>query len=146
MARRSIAEVLAGHFGVECPAPAGGEGEPSLRFDKVALRFVEDLRSSLAGDVPAGNLLVVTVTAPIRQSSKTTAMLAEKARNLLAPKARTRRFTGAAEGNGIGASLVSCRLAGVSPVIGFVHNPDVGTEDVIRSVETLVARMAKAAR
>ena len=55
-----------------------------LRFDRVALRFVDDVQSSLNAIVPDGNTLMFTITAPIRLAAKTAIMLAEKVRGAVA--------------------------------------------------------------
>src|SRR5215475_10810767 len=59
---------------------------PRLRFDKVALGLVRHLRVSLSRSVPDGNTVIVTITAPIRQDSKTGAILEERIRRLLAAR------------------------------------------------------------
>src|SRR5215813_14559689 len=58
-----------------------------LRFDKVAVRVVEHLRSTLREAVPEGVTVLVTITAPIRLASKTAAALEDKIRALLARRA-----------------------------------------------------------
>jgi hypothetical protein len=58
--------------------------EPRLRFDRVAVGLVARLQASLSRTVPDGKTVVVTVTAPIRQDSKTGTLLEAKLRELLA--------------------------------------------------------------
>ena len=46
-----------------------------LRFDKVALRFVGGLKAVLASVVPEGQIVVFTISAPIRLPGKTAVAL-----------------------------------------------------------------------
>lgn len=105
-------------------------GASGLRFDKVALRFVEDLQASLQACVPEGKTLVVTITAPIRRSSETTAELVERLRRRLARSPARLEFEASIEGNRIRARLVKARSA---KVLGFVHNPDRDPELFLKS-------------
>src|SRR5580704_18010030 len=57
--------------------------EPRLRFDRVAVGLVKRLQASLSKSVPEDKTVVVTVTAPIRQDSKTGAALEAKIQELL---------------------------------------------------------------
>ena len=96
---------------------------PRLRFDKVALRLVQDIRGALEQAVPGGLCVVFTVTAPIREPSKTTAAVIEVIRaqlslgNLLAKHE-------ALYGNQIRVQVMKSRLPNAARVAGFVHNPD----------------------
>jgi len=96
--------------------------EPRLRFDRTAVGLVRRLRATLATCVPVGKTLVVTITAPIRQDSKTGLMLADRIRRLLAGgrvQLRTRIC-----GNRIQARVLQGGCSRTSRVIGFVHNPE----------------------
>ncbi|MGA8533883.1 MAG: hypothetical protein WB615_07225 [Candidatus Tumulicola sp.] len=107
-----------------------------LRLDKVARRFVTDLQIALKESVPDGRTLVFTITAPIRQASKTAAELEEKMRFRLASRPSKMDFSEVICGNRLRARLMSGESA--SKVIGYVHNPDVDTEplfDVVRLLD-----------
>jgi hypothetical protein len=95
---------------------------PRLRFDRVALRLVRNLRSALGDAVPDGQSVILTVTAPIRLPGRTAAELEGKIRTCLGSKAAEIKDT--IHGNGIRLRLVKHGLAAQSKVIGFVHNPD----------------------
>jgi hypothetical protein len=91
-----------------------------LRFDKVALRLIDSLRSALAQIVPNDQTIVFTLTAPIRLPSRTAAAIEGLVRDGL-PDKEVRRT--------IHNNQVRLRrVAGVAPemprVIGFVHNPE----------------------
>jgi len=95
--------------------------EPRLRFDRVAVGLVRRLQTSLAGSVPDGRTVVVTITAPIWQDSKTGAVLEERIRNLLA--ARRTRLKARIHGNRVEVRLLTGRAARGPRLVGFVHNP-----------------------
>src|SRR5687768_3809799 len=57
--------------------------ELGLRFDRVVIRLIEDLRTFSDTTVPKGLIVLVTVTAPIRQPAKTTAVLKNRIEILL---------------------------------------------------------------
>lgn len=97
-----------------------------LRFDKVALRLVTRLQEALHEEVPAGETVIFTVTAPIRLASKTAAALESAVRELLARKSKKRELDDAICGNQIRVRIVGSgsSQAQASNVVGFVHNPD----------------------
>lgn len=94
-----------------------------LRFDRVALRFVDDVRSSMNAIVPDGNMLMFTITAPIRLASKTATMLEEKVHGVLARQSAPVDLKETINGNQIHVRLVR-GVPNRRRVIGFVHNPD----------------------
>src|SRR6266853_3438510 len=63
-----------------------GVKEPRLRFDRTAVGLVRRLQATLAKSVPEGKTVIVTITAPIRQDSKTGVVLEDKIRELLATR------------------------------------------------------------
>jgi hypothetical protein len=94
---------------------------PRLRFDRTAVGLIKRLRLSLSRSVPEGNTIVVTVTAPIRQDSKTGAALADKIRRLLATNRAQLKAT--IFGNRIEVRILKGGAARTSRLLGFVHNP-----------------------
>ena len=105
-----------------------------LRFDRVALGVMRDVRDALGDLVPNGSTLVFTLTAPIRLPAKTAAAIEDAAR-----KALTRRSSvdvkQAIHGNRVRIALVEGRAS--HAVIGLVHNPEIAADlllDVTRSV------------
>jgi len=102
----------------------GGRAKPRLRFDKVVVRVVEHLRSTLREAVPDGVIVLVTITAPIRLASKTAAALEDKARALLARRTERIEKKDTIHGNQIRIRLEKAASLPASKVIGFVHNPD----------------------
>ena len=112
-----------------------------LRFDKVAIRVIERLRANLADAVPTGVTVVVTITAPIRLASKTTAAIEEQVRTLLERTTTNRDKTLTICGNRVGIRFVKHAALRAPKVIGFVHNPDSNPLTVFRdaSVQELWA-------
>jgi hypothetical protein len=120
--------------------------KPRLRFDKVALRFIADLRSALREAVPVGKSLIVTVTAPIRLASKTAAALEDDVRARLARSPRTLELAEAIHGNEIRARLVNGGSSRPADVVGFVHNPDSDPAVLLDAAQSLIGCVAAAAR
>ena len=100
-----------------------GAQQPRLRFDKVAIGLVKRLQL-LSASVPDGKVVVVTVTAPIWQDSKTGTALEVGIRELLS--AKRMRWKAAIYGNQIEARVLKGGAGGISKLIGFVHNPKPG--------------------
>jgi hypothetical protein len=105
--------------------PRGSNAKPPrLRFDRVVLRVLADLRSALANAVPQGTTAVLTLTAPIRLASKTTASIEELIRALLTQKSAPEPFTDSVHGNGIQIRIMRVSKSSAARVAGFVHNRD----------------------
>lgn len=102
--------------------------KPRLRFDKVASRLIERLRDSLAGALPHGMAVAVTVTAPIRLASKTASALEENIRSLLARGSTRldwpRDWEDTLHGNRVRVRFLRDESRLAPKTIGFVHNPD----------------------
>ncbi len=102
-----------------------------LRFDKVALRVVAELKAALAGLVPEGRSVVFTISAPIRLPAKTAAALAKMARS--GPADGERREI--VHGNKVRIR----RLEGVSKpmprVVGFVHSVELDADAILALAE-----------
>jgi len=96
--------------------------EPRLRFDRVALGFVQQLQRSLAKSVPVGKTVVITTTAPIWQSFKTGAELEDAIRALLA-KRKSQLETNIC-GNRIRVRVLNGGTTRTAKLIAFVHNPE----------------------
>lgn len=99
-----------------------------MRFDKVALALIDRLQEALERSVPAKKTLIVTVTAPIRQSTKTAFAVEDALAKRLARKPAKLEYADEVHGNQIQARLVN-RSAEGSKVLVYVHNPDPGAAD-----------------
>lgn len=110
-----------------------------LRFDKVALRLITRLQTTLRDEVPEGKALLVTVSAPIRLPAKTASALEERVRLELAGLAKAPEFHTTINGNEICVRIVSCAANRTPNVLGFVHNPDVDTLALLNSAQSTLA-------
>src|SRR6516162_3717724 len=123
------------------PAARAKTTDPRLRFDRVALRLVADLRTALGGSVPPGHTVLVTITAPIRLPARTAAAIEEKIRKLVATRAAPARLTGTIHGNEIQVHLLKGGTGRTARLIGFVHNPDSDPTILIDVARSLLARL-----
>ena len=123
-----------------------GLGKPRLRFDRVALRFITGLQAALHEDVPDGDTVIVTVTAPIRLPAKAAAALEDKIRSSLARRSGRVELTESIHGNQIRVRLVRGGPSGASRVIGFVHNPDSDPDVLLDMTQSLLERIGAMAR
>jgi len=115
--------------------------KPRLRFDRVALRLVADLRAAVGGSVPEGETVLVTITAPIRLASRTATAMAEKIRKLIATRSAPARLTDTIHGNEIRVHLLKGGTGRTARLIGFVHNPDSDPTILIDVARSLLARL-----
>jgi hypothetical protein len=116
--------------------------KPRLRFDKVALRFVANLRTSLHDLVPKGRTLALTITAPIRQDSKTSAEVERQLRERLSRRSSKLEFDETIHANRIRARLIDGNSPRIPNVIGFVHNPDTDAAELLLAAQALLAGKA----
>ena len=114
-----------------------GRAMPRLRFDKVVVRFIADLRSGLRDHVPPGKAVVVTCTAPIRLATKTAAELGEKLRGRSARAQVRSGFSGTIHGNRVRAQVVTIGRSAAPAVIGFVHDPGTEADALIERARVL---------
>jgi len=99
-----------------------GVKEPRLRFDRTAVGLVGRLQAALGKSVPRGKTVIVTITAPVRQDSKTGLILQERIRQLLATKRAQLKAT--IHGNRIRVQVLKGGASRTARLIGFVHNPE----------------------
>jgi hypothetical protein len=126
-------------------AGLGSRAKPRLRFDRVALRVVGDLQASLGEIVPDGETVIVTITAPIRLASKTTAAVEEKIRACLARGSARAEVKDTIHGNQIRVRMVKGVPRRAPKVIGFVHNPDPDGSILLDMTQSLVEGIGAAA-
>jgi len=102
----------------------GNAAKPRLRFDKVATGLIERLQTTLGETVPDGTTVFLTVTAPIRLPSKTTASLEDKIQTLLGRGSPGREVQDTIHGNRVQIRLLKDQSERAPKMIGFVHNSD----------------------
>lgn len=117
-----------------------GAKEPRLRFDRTAVGLVKRLQASLAKAVPDGKTVIVTITAPIRQDSKTGAALEGRIRGLLA--ARRSQLRATIYGNRVQVRVLKGGAGRTAKLIGFVHNPEPNPTLLFELTRLLLACMS----
>jgi hypothetical protein len=105
-------------------AGQGHAATPRLRFDKVATRLIERLRTTLGDIVPDGTTVVLTITAPIRVAAKTAAALEDRIPTLLARRPPGRDEKATVNGNRVQIRLLRNHSEIAPKCVGFVHNAD----------------------
>jgi hypothetical protein len=101
-----------------------------LRFDKVALRLLESVKTGVVRTLPKDQSILFTVTAPIKLPAKTTAALQEWLCHM-----RVHASSTTINGNHIRARLVK-RVPGDKPrVLGFVHNTESKADALLEIAE-----------
>lgn len=96
-----------------------GREKPRLRFDKVALRFVETVKGAVGDAVPDGVTIAFTIAAPIRVASKTAVELEEKIREHLSHRSPPADVRETIQGNDIRVRIFNGPPG--PKAVGFVH-------------------------
>jgi hypothetical protein len=91
-----------------------------LRFDKVVRRLTGDLKATLAGVLPEGQSVVITVTAPIRHPAKTAETLESIVRDGLAHGELCKTI----HGNKVWVRPITHVATSMPKVLAFVHNTE----------------------
>ncbi len=128
---------------VEVPAVTARSGiaEPRLRYDRVALRFVRDLREMLRPSLASGETAIVAIRAPILQASKTAAALYEKIRSHRESKSKKAELITRAHGNQITVRLLKHGSGRGSEVIAFVHSAGSSAATILNAAQSLLDRL-----
>jgi len=95
-----------------------------LRFDRVVVRVLGDLRSFAETAAPDGVTILVTISAPIRLPAKTVSDLKREIGALLTAGAPRGDRSATVQGNDVRVRLVERSPSAAPKLIGFVHNPD----------------------
>jgi len=109
---RAIAEAVLAGTGLSA-------AKLGLRFDKVVVRVVGDLRGFAERAVPEPLGVAFTLTAPIRLPRKTVEVVEERLKSL----STSEDHLEVVHGNEVRLRLAK-RAPGRPKLIGFVHNPD----------------------
>jgi hypothetical protein len=95
-----------------------------LRFDRVVVRVLGDLRYFAEAATPHGVTILVTITAPIRLPAKTVNDLRREISALLSAGTSHEDQSATFQSNGVRMRLVEHSSERAPKLIGFVHNPD----------------------
>ena len=117
------------------------QAKRGLRFDQVALRFIERLQNALEDAVPSGKTLIVITSAPIRLPAKTAVALEERISNFLAQRQKHRDFRDTINENEVRARLVAGVVRGQSKVMAFVQNRDADSDALLNATQSLLKQM-----
>ena len=122
-------------------ATAGGLrlSKLGLRFDRVATRLLDHATSVSENAVPAGQIVLLTISAPIRLPAKTTDALTREI-TALALCGVGRKFTGTLNGNSVRLRLVEASPKPAFRLVGFVHNADQDPERLLNLAEAWLNR------
>jgi hypothetical protein len=106
-----------------------------LRFDRVVVRVLGRLRAFADDVVPDGQSVILTVSAPIRLPAKTADRLEDEITALLATSAPSRERCARILGNDVRLRLVKESSGRGCKLIGFVHNPQANTQQLLDAAE-----------
>lgn len=106
-----------------CGKAGVGAARPHLRFDGVVVEVMRRLRAAAAKTVPSGMTVVLTLTAPIRLSGKTTDVL-ETILPTLVRCRPARDVKATLHGNSVRIRVLKGKSRRAPKFIGFVHNPE----------------------
>jgi hypothetical protein len=95
--------------------------KPRLRYDRVALRFVRDLRERLRPALANGEAAILTIRAPILQAGKTVDALEKRFRSRRGGSSGKAEMNALDFGNRIGIRFLRNAWRG-SEVLAFVHS------------------------
>lgn len=121
----------------EAIASTGGStvSKMGLRFDRVALRLLDRLRSAVAARPQRGLTVVLALTAPIRIPGKTAAALEQEVVTLLQTGGAGTEWSATINGNRAELRLVEQTSSRSRGLVGFVHNADVPSARVLDLAE-----------
>ena len=116
---------------------AGGTSPSKLglRFDRVVIGVLGDLRSFVEVATPETLYVIVTISAPIRLPAKTVSDLKTNITARLAAGSRQADSSAILHGNSVRIRLLERSTKAPTRLIGFVHNPDSAAERLLDLAE-----------
>jgi len=96
-----------------------------LRFDKVAIRLLANLRASAAQVVPNDKTLIVTITAPVKLPAKTRHELEGQIKSFLKSGNRAPDYSATIFQNQMSIRIVTSSSKQGVKFAGLVHNPNI---------------------
>ena len=103
-----------------------------LRFDKVVRRLTGDLKATLAGVLPEGRSVVITVTAPIKHPAKTAETLGNIVRDGIARCELCKTI----HGNKVRIRPITQVATNMPKVLAFVHNTESDARRILNIAES----------
>jgi hypothetical protein len=119
-------------------ARAAGEtvSKLGLRFDRVVVRVLRDLRGFAKTRVPTGKTVILTLTAPILTPTRTVAALQPEIDTLLRSGTRDGDRIASVCGNAIRIRVAKHMSSRNHELIGLVHNRDIDSKHLADLVES----------
>jgi hypothetical protein len=111
-----------------------------LRFDRVVVRVLGDLRAFADVAVPEGLAIALTLSAPIRLPAKTAEALREKIAALLSSEERPGDQGTEVQGNQVSLRLVQRPASRRPKLVGLVHNPSTNAVELLDLAERWLRR------
>lgn len=111
-----------------------------LRYDKVAVRLLSNLRNSIHNNIPQKTTVLLAITAPIKLPLKTEFELCEQIRDILNADIRYKGGPSTIFQNKIFFRIVNVPIIQTVRFVGFVHNPE---QDPNQLLDLATAWLAK---
>jgi hypothetical protein len=99
-----------------------------LRFDKVVVRILGNIRNAIEQEVPKESVIIVTISAPIKLPAKTEHELIEKIRNIVSTGKKKRDTSLTIFENEVRIRLIKSSSKKSINFIGLVHNKDIDSK------------------
>ncbi len=107
-----------------------------LRFDRVALRLIDELRNHVASEISLQRTVIVTVSAPIRLPGETAEKLKQKISLLASSENQFVEIKSQMNGNRVRIKLIERHSRRSPQFIGLVHNQTSSAAEILNLVET----------
>ena len=130
---KALADEILGSAGLKLSAQG-------LRFDRVVVRMMADLRACAEAIATPDLTFLVTISAPIKLPAKTAGEIKERMASLLTGEAAHATGPVTILGNRVAIATVAHRAPKRPALIGFVHNPDVNTAQLVGLAEQWLKR------
>jgi hypothetical protein len=99
-----------------------------LRFDKVVIRILGNIRNAIEKEVPKESVIMVTISAPIKLPAKTEHELIEKIRNIVSTGKKERDTSLTIFENEVRIRFLKYSSKQNINFIGLVHNKDIDSK------------------
>jgi hypothetical protein len=106
-----------------------------LRFDRVVVRVLAELRSFVEAATPESVAVLVTISAPVRQPAKTVGDLKANITALITAGVSAADSVAILHGNSVRLRLVEQSARAPIRLIGFVHHPRAAPETLLDLAE-----------
>jgi hypothetical protein len=109
--------------------------KPGLRFDRVVVGVLAELRSFVEAATPGGRAILVTLSAPVRLPARTVEDLKAGITALVAAGTRRADSSAIVHGNSVRLRLLEISAKAPTRLIGFVHHPRSAPEPLLDLAE-----------